>query len=132
MITLTKTAAEKLSELFRENDAEGAALRVFIRTDGMGPQVGMAIETNPSERDETVVSEGVRVVVDAESLPFIIGSEIDYIETMEAAGFTLRNPNMAGGCSCGGGGCGCGGHGEQGAHGEHGEHGEGGCACGGH
>jgi iron-sulfur cluster assembly accessory protein len=125
MITITKAAADKLTDLFRENDAEGAALRVFIRTDGMGPQVGMAIETNPSERDESVVSEGVRVVVDVESLPFVIGSEIDYIETMEAAGFTLRNPNMSGGCACGGGGCACGGGG-------HGGHGGGGCACGGH
>jgi iron-sulfur cluster assembly accessory protein len=112
MITLSKLAAEKITDIMREQEAVGAALRVFVRSYGVGtPQVGMALDPSPTDRDETVESEGIRVVVDAESLPFVIGSEIDYVDSMLQSGFTIRNPNLAGGCACGGGGaCSCGGH----------------------
>ena len=46
-----------------------------------------------------------KIVVDEDSLPWVIGSEIDYVDSLNAAGFTIRNPNMMGG-GCGGGGCG--------------------------
>lgn len=127
MITVTPAAAAKIGDLFREQDTEGASLRVFVRSNGTEqPQVGMAIEPEPTDRDEMVETEGIKVVVDAESLPFVIGSEIDYLDSMVQAGFTIRNPNLAGGgCACGGGGaCGCGG-------GAQAEAGAGACACGG-
>ena len=129
MITLTKAAAEKLGDLLHEQESTEASLRVFVRAGADGaPQVGMAIEPDPTDRDEIVETEGVRVVVDAESLPFVIGSEIDYMDSMLQAGFTIRNPNLmgGGGCACGGGGgaCACGGGG-GGASAEAGA-----CACG--
>ena len=122
MITLTESAAEKILDLFREQESEGASLRVFVKGDGDGqPAYGMAIEPDPATTDEVIEAFGVKVVVDEESLPWVIGSEIDYVESLQSKGFTIRNPNMAGGCACGGGGaCGCGGGAEAGA-----------CACGG-
>ena len=123
MITLTESAAEKILDLFREQESEGAALRVFVKGDGDGqPAYGMAIEPDPAGTDEVIEAFGVKVVVDEESLPWVIGSEIDYIESLQNKGFTIRNPNMGGGCACGGGGaCGCGGGSAE----------AGACSCGG-
>ncbi len=119
MITLTESAAEKILDLFKEQDSEGAALRVFIKGADEGqPAYGMAIEPDPSEADETIEACGVKVVVDEDSLPWVIGSEIDFIDSLERTGFTIRNPNMAGACGAGGA-CACGGAGG------------GACACGG-
>lgn len=124
MITLSETAAEKLLDIFREQESLGAALRVFVRDGGNGtPTYGMAIEPSPAKTDEVIESQGLRLVVDEESLPWVIGSEIDYVESVTRSGFTIRNPNLMGGCACGGAGaCGCGGHAENEA---------GACACGG-
>ena len=69
----------------------------------------MAIEPQPAKTDEVVEQFGVKIVVDEDSLPWVIGSEIDYIDSLNTTGFTIRNPNMAGGCGCGGGACACGG-----------------------
>ncbi|MBI4329349.1 MAG: iron-sulfur cluster assembly accessory protein [Chloroflexi bacterium] len=113
MITLTKAAAEKVSDILREQGSEGAALRIFVQMgeDGAPPQYGMAVEPAAGESDEVVVCEGVKVVVDETSLPWLIGSEVDYIDTLMRSGFTIRNPNLMGsgdGCACGGN-CSCGG-----------------------
>ncbi|MYD36983.1 MAG: iron-sulfur cluster assembly accessory protein [Dehalococcoidia bacterium] len=135
MIMLTESAAEKILDLFKEQETEGAALRVFVKGDDNGqPAYGMAIEPDPSDADEVIESFGVKVVVDEESLPWVIGSEIDFIDSLERTGFTIRNPNMGGGaCACGGGGggaCGCGGHGAGGGACACGGAGAGACACG--
>ena len=132
MITLTESAAEKILDLFREQETEGASLRVFVKGDGNGqPAYGMAIEPDPSDADEVIESFGVKVVVDEESLPWVIGAEIDFIESIEQTGFTIRNPNMGGGCGCGGGGaCACGGHGAEAGACACGGAGAGACACG--
>ncbi len=123
MITLTESAAEKILDLFKEQESEGAALRVFVNGNGDGqPVYGMAIEPEPKDADEVIDSYGVRVVVDEDSLPWVIGSEIDFIDSLERTGFTIRNPNVGGGCACGGNGaCACGGGGAAGET----------CACGG-
>ena len=124
MITLSESAADKILDLFKEQESEGSALRVFVRGDENGqPAFGMAIEPDPTDKDEVIEAHGVKVVVDEESLPWVIGSEIDFIDSIERTGFTISNPNMGGGCGCGGGGgaCACGGGGG----------GAGACACGG-
>lgn len=133
MITLTESAAEKILDLFKEQESEGAALRVFVKGDDNGqPAYGMAIEPDPNDADEVIESFGVKVVVDEESLPWVIGSEIDFIDSLERTGFTIRNPNMGGGaCGCGGGGaCACGGHGAEAGACACGGAGAGACACG--
>ncbi len=130
MITLTESAAEKILDLFREQETEGASLRVFVKGDGNGqPAYGMAIEPDPNDADEVIESFGVKVVVDEESLPWVIGAEIDFIESLEQTGFTIRNPNMGGGCG-GGGACACGGHGAAAGACACGGAGAGACACG--
>ena len=132
MITLTESAADKILDLFKEQDSEGAALRVFVKGDNNGqPAYGMAIEPDPSDADEVIESFGVKVVVDEDSLPWVIGSEIDFIDSIEQTGFTIRNPNMGASCACGGGGaCGCGGGGAEAGACACGGGGGGACACG--
>ena len=133
MITLTESAAEKIIDLFKEQESEGAALRVFVKGDDNGqPAFGMAIEPDPNDKDETIEAFGVKVVVDEDSLPWVIGSEIDFIDSLETTGFTIRNPNMGGGaCGCGGGGaCACGGGGAEAGACACGGAGGGACACG--
>jgi len=130
VITLTESAAEKILDLFKEQETEGAALRVFVKGDGNGqPAYGMAIEPDPNDADEVIESFGVKVVVDEESLPWVIGAEIDFIDSLERTGFTIRNPNMGGGCG-GGGACACGGHGPEAGACACGGAGAGACACG--
>jgi iron-sulfur cluster assembly protein len=130
-VTLTEMAAEKLGGILDQKGLrETHALRVFVKGDGDGqPAFGMAIEPDPGEADETIEAFGVKVVVDEESLPWVIGSEIDFIDSLERTGFTIRNPNMGGGCG-GGGACACGGGGAQAGACACGGAGAGACACG--
>jgi iron-sulfur cluster assembly accessory protein len=107
MVTLTKEAATKVQEIIEEQNAPGSALRIFVRGDAEVPQYGLTLDASHSETDEIIECEGVRIVVDEESLPLVIGSEIDYVETLMRQGFTVSNPNFASGCACGGN-CGCG------------------------
>jgi len=119
MINLTETAAERILDIFKEqNVGDAAALRVFVKGDDQSnPDYGMAIEPEPTKTDEVVELFGVKIVVDEDSLPWVIGSEIDYIDSLNTTGFTIRNPNMGGGCGCGGGGgaCACGAGAAEGA-----------------
>jgi iron-sulfur cluster assembly protein len=61
----------------------------------------MMLEDQPTPEDAVVMSKGIRVYVDGQSQQFLAGSEIDYVDTLMGAGFTVRNPNAAAGCGCG-------------------------------
>ena len=114
VINLTETTAERILDIFKEQEVgANAALRVFGKGDNEAgaPDYGMAIEPEPAKTDEVIEHFGVKIVVDEDSLPWVIGSEIDYVDSLNTAGFTIRNPNMmGGGCGggCGGGACACG------------------------
>ena len=124
MITVSDLASEKLKEVLVEEGEPDAALRIVIMP---GPQGGaqymLTLEQEVKGNDTVVHANGVRIVVDSESVPLLEGTEIDYVEGLMRSGFVINNPNFmveGGGCACGGDGCGGGGH--EG----------GGCACGGH
>jgi iron-sulfur cluster assembly protein len=90
-----------------------AMLRLFVAGGGCsGPQYGMALADSRDGDDTEYTIGGVTFLIDAESLPFVQGAEVDYVEDTMRSGFTIFNPNIrsGGGCACGGGGCGCGGH----------------------
>ena len=113
-ITLTETAATEIKNLFESQGVENAALRVFVSGGGCsGLQYGMAFDDEVRDGDEVVEQSGVKIIVDDFSAPHVRGSEIDYVDGLMGAGFTLQNPNYAqpaaGGCGCGGN-CACGGH----------------------
>ena len=103
MLTLTDKAATKAKEIFEEKGIEGqAALRVFVVGGGCsGFQYGMAIAREPEEDDFVVEHSGIRLLVDPDSAPLLDGAEIDYVDDLMKAGFTIFNPNAVKSCACG-------------------------------
>jgi iron-sulfur cluster assembly protein len=133
MLTLTEAATRKLGEVLTQQSEQGQVfgLRVSVYKGGCsGYQYGMALAEKAEQGDWVGEFGGVRVLVDADSQPLLDGVSIDYVETLQASGFTISNPNAARGCGCGksfetedaagaeaegsggcgSGGCGCGGH----------------------
>jgi iron-sulfur cluster assembly protein len=101
-VTLTTDAVGQLKSLLAQENNPALALRVFVSGGGCsGMQYGMAFDDNVRPMDEVVEQEGVRVLVDEMSAPYIRGSEIDYVNSLMGAGFTVHNPNAVRSCSCG-------------------------------
>jgi iron-sulfur cluster assembly protein len=103
MLTMSVKASEKAKELFREKGIEGeGALRVFVVGGGCsGYQYGMALARQPDADDLVVEHDGVRLLVDPDSAPLLEGAEIDYVDDLMKAGFTIYNPNAVHSCACG-------------------------------
>ena len=80
MITITETAAGKLKGILDEEGQPEAALRVIVVPSGQGAQYMLALEDAPKSDDLVLSENGVRVVVDTDSLPLLDGAEIDYAE----------------------------------------------------
>ena len=103
MITLTDKGAEKVRE-FLAGQGEGpalAGLRVGVKGGGCsGFQYQLAFD---EQRDSDAVFEdhGLRLLVDKQSLPYVAGSQIDYLEGLQGAGFQVNNPNVVAACGCG-------------------------------
>ena len=101
MLTLTDSAVKHLQDLLRENDAPGKALRIYVEKGGCA---GMSYEMKldePAAGDFAEGREGVQVVVDPASLPYVEGSTIDYTDDLAGAGFRIRNPRAVRSCGCG-------------------------------
>jgi iron-sulfur cluster assembly protein len=101
-ISLTDGAAEKIRELLGgEDGSEGQALRVAVRGGGCsGFQYALAFD-QAKEEDHVFEDRGVAVVVDKVSMQFVFGSEVDYVEGLQGAGFQVNNPNVVAACGCG-------------------------------
>jgi iron-sulfur cluster assembly protein len=101
-ITLSEKAAEKVKELLAEQpDGSEQALRVAVRGGGCsGFQYALAFDT-PKESDNRFEYEGVSVVVDKTSMQFVFGSEVDWVDGLQGAGFSVNNPNVVAACGCG-------------------------------
>ncbi|HVB20763.1 MAG TPA: iron-sulfur cluster insertion protein ErpA [Ktedonobacteraceae bacterium] len=119
ILSITPTAAEKVRELLEQENDPSLALRIFVAGGGCsGLQYGMTLDEE-QDGDTTVEQSGIKVLVDEMSLGYINGSQIDYVDSLMGAGFTVNNPNAVSSCGCGhsfktaeGGGearsCGCG------------------------
>jgi iron-sulfur cluster assembly accessory protein len=101
-ITLSDKAAGKIKELLADqDDASGQALRVAVRGGGCsGFQYALAFD---KRRDDDHVFEhnGVAVIVDKVSMQFVFGSEVDFVDGLQGAGFAVNNPNVVAACGCG-------------------------------
>ena len=102
VLSLSDAAAAKLHELTKEETNPAIGLRVYVYSGGCsGYRYGMMLEDQPTPEDNVLESKGVRVYVDGNSIPLITGSEIDYVDTLMGAGFTVNNPNAVAACGCG-------------------------------
>ncbi len=101
-ITLTDKAAEKIGELLgSQAEASQQALRVAVRGGGCsGFQYALAFD-QAKEDDNVFEVDGVAVLVDKVSMQFVFGSEVDYVEGLQGAGFQVNNPNVVAACGCG-------------------------------
>ena len=101
-IVFTDAAANKVSELIKEEDNPNLKLRVFISGGGCsGFQYGFTFDENIDDGDSQVVNQGVMLVVDPMSVQYLMGAEIDYKDDLQGAQFIIRNPNATTTCGCG-------------------------------
>jgi iron-sulfur cluster assembly accessory protein len=103
MITLTETAAKKISDLRLEEGKPEWGLRIRIVGGGCsGMSYELGWDDTATDGDNVVETHGVKVFVDSNSAPYLQGSEIDYVDNnMLGAGFAIKNPNVKSSCGCG-------------------------------
>jgi iron-sulfur cluster assembly protein len=102
LVSLSDAAATKLRELTAEEANPAIGLRVYVYSGGCsGFRYGMMLEDAPTAEDVTIEANGIRVYVDGQSTQYLKGAEIDYLDTLMGAGFTVNNPNAVSGCGCG-------------------------------
>lgn len=101
-IKFTDNAAAKVSELIAEEGNDQLKLRVYVSGGGCsGFQYGFTFDEEPNEDDTLIEKNGVTVLIDAMSVDYLRGAEIDYKEDVGGAQFVIRNPNAATTCGCG-------------------------------
>jgi iron-sulfur cluster assembly accessory protein len=102
LISLTESAAAKIRDLMAEEPAgEAEVLRIAVQGGGCsGFQYALGFDRGAQDGDHELSSQGVSVVVDPFSAPYIAGTEIDWVEGLQA-GFAINNPNVSGSCGCG-------------------------------
>src|SRR5690349_14194565 len=102
VVSLTDAAVSKLQELTKEETNPDIGLRVYVYSGGCsGFRYGMMLEDAPTPEDNVLDASGIKVYVDGQSVSLLQGSEIDYVDTLMRAGFTVINPNAV--AACGGG-----------------------------
>jgi iron-sulfur cluster assembly accessory protein len=102
ILNITDNAAEKVRTLMAQEGEEDLALRIGVRPGGCsGFQYSIYFDDEVNDDDEVFETKGVRVLIDAMSVPYIVGSEFDYVDGLMGAGFAVNNPNVQGGCGCG-------------------------------
>ena len=103
LLTLTPVAAAKIKELMAEEpDADTTVLRVAIQGGGCsGFQYGLGFDSGAAAGDVELELEGVAVVVDPLSAPYLRGATIDFMNGLQESGFKIENPNAVSSCGCG-------------------------------
>ena len=101
-IRISEAVIGKVAELLAEEGDPSLQLRIFVTGGGCsGFQYGFAFDDEVKEDDVRVERGAIKVVVDAMSLQYLMGAEIDYREDLEGAQFVIRNPNATTTCGCG-------------------------------
>lgn len=103
MVTFTEKAVRAVRRFIKGSGTPDAGLRLAITGGGCsGYQYAMSIEPTPAV-DDTVIEcgQGLRVFIDAASMPLVHGSTIDFVDNLSHSGFTFVNPNAASCCGCG-------------------------------
>ena len=128
-ISISASAANAVREILTERKLEGYGLRIYVAGGGCsGVQFGMALDNNVHENDMTFEADGVKVFVDDQSMNYLVGAKVDFVnDPVRGAGFVVDSPSaqMGGGC---GGSCSCG---SSSAKSEHSHADEDACGCGG-
>ena len=101
-IVLTDVAAAKVKGLLEQEGRDDLQLRVAVQPGGCsGLRYAMYLDDQLSDKDVAEEQFGVRVVIDRMSVPYLSEAKIDFVDTLEASGFTIDNPVAQGSCACG-------------------------------
>ncbi len=101
-VRLTDNAVNKVREIMATQDPLPAGLRIGVVGGGCsGFQYSMSFENQAGMMDKVFAFNGLKVFVDATSLMYLNGCVVDYVETLEAAGFKFDNPTVKSTCGCG-------------------------------
>jgi iron-sulfur cluster assembly accessory protein len=106
-VVLTSAAAAKVRALIDQEGRDDLRLRVAVQPGGCsGLQYQLFFDERVIDGDVQLEQDGVPLVVDRMSAPYLAGATIDFTDTIEQQGFTIDNPNASGGCACGNSFCG--------------------------
>lgn len=101
-MNFTSNAALKVREMISEEGNAELKLRIYVTGGGCsGFQYGFAFDESVADDDMRIEKDGVVLVVDAMSMQFLAGAEIDYEDGLEGSRFTIKNPNASSTCGCG-------------------------------
>jgi len=102
LLLFTDNAANKVKQLIEEEGNADLKLRVFVSGGGCsGFQYGFTFDEITNEDDTPVEKNGVTLLVDPMSYQYLVGAEIDYVDSIEGSQFTIKNPNATSTCGCG-------------------------------
>jgi iron-sulfur cluster assembly accessory protein len=101
-INMTPTAVAKVKEIMAQQNPVPAGLRVGVVGGGCsGFSYSMSFESGAGMMDKVLNIDGLKLFVDATSMMYLQGATVDYVETLEGAGFKFENPNVKSTCGCG-------------------------------
>ncbi|MFO1186681.1 MAG: iron-sulfur cluster assembly accessory protein [Alphaproteobacteria bacterium] len=102
IVQLTDAAASRVKAILAGRPEGAAALRVGVKNGGCaGQEYTMDYVREAGPFDETVEDKGVKILIDAKAIMFLLGTEIDFTSEKLKAGFVFRNPNQTDACGCG-------------------------------
>jgi iron-sulfur cluster assembly protein len=102
MINLTNRAEGKVKEFIESQEASYSGVRVAVVAGGCsGFEYKLLLEQEAREGDQVLEHDGFRVYVDEESMLYLDGTQIDFVESSTGSGFSFNNPNVTGSCGCG-------------------------------
>lgn len=101
-LTISKSAVAKIADILAEENNPLLKLRVFVQGGGCsGFQYGFTLDESQNEDDFIINQPGISILIDAMSMQYMIGAEIDYKESLMSNEFVIKNPNAQTTCGCG-------------------------------
>jgi iron-sulfur cluster insertion protein len=101
-ITITEAAIAKIADLFAEEGNPNLKLRTFVQGGGCsGFSYGFTFDEEQNEDDFVIERSTIKVLIDAMSMQYLQGAEIDYKEDLSGSQFVIQNPNAQSTCGCG-------------------------------
>ena len=101
-VTVTEKAAQKIIELAKQDKKDNYGLKLYVFPGGCsGFQYGMDFEEKPTATDLVTEQHGLKLFVDKDSMDFLKGAKIDFVDSLNGSGFKIDNPNVQHSCGCG-------------------------------
>ena len=102
VVVLTQTAIEKIKSMMKRENKGDYSLRIGVVAGGCaGMSYDLRLQKTPYDNDIQWEQDGITIITNPESIQFMHGTEINYVDTLKESGFQYKNPNASGSCGCG-------------------------------